>query len=59
MISPTPNGPDNGPPSGADLTLTTCHSKYSARRLIIHARLDGAGLTKVEVPDGPPVLRGS
>jgi sortase A len=60
VISPTPNGPENGPPSGAYLTLTTCHPKYSARqRLIIHAGLDGAGLPKVELPDGPPALRES
>ncbi|TFV66502.1 UNVERIFIED_ORG: class E sortase [Bacillus sp. AZ43] len=60
VISPTPNGPDNGPPSGAYLTLTTCHPKYSARqRLIIHAGLDGAGLPKAEMPDGPPALRES
>ncbi len=60
VISPTPNGPENGPPSGAYLTLTTCHPKYSAQqRLIIHAGLDGAGLTKVEAPNGPPALRES
>ena len=40
------------------LTLTTCHPKYSARqRLIVHARLDGAAISKAEAPDGPPALR--
>ena len=60
VISPTPNGAEDGPPSGAYLTLTTCHPKYSARqRLIIHAGLEGDGLTKTEMPDGPPALRES
>ena len=60
VISPTPNGAQDDPPSGAYLTLTTCHPKYSARqRLIIHAGLEGAGLTKTEMPDGPPALRES
>ena len=40
--------------------MTTCHPKYSARqRLIIHAGLKGDGLTKTEMPDGPPALRES
>lgn len=59
VISPTPGGPADGPPSDAFLTLTTCHPKYSAeQRLIIHARLDGAPLSKAAVPDGPPALAG-
>ena len=59
VISPTPGGAAAGPASGAYLTLTTCHPKYSARqRLIIHARLDGAPLSKAEAPDGPPALAG-
>jgi sortase A len=59
VISPTPGGPAAGPSSGAYLTLTTCHPKYSARqRLIIHARLDGAPLSKAEAPDGPAALAG-
>ena len=58
VIAPTPNGPEGGPATGAYLTLTTCHPKYSARqRLIIHAGLDGAGWTKAELPEGPPALR--
>lgn len=59
VISPTPGGPATGEASGAYLTLTTCHPKYSAQqRLIIHARLDGAPLSKAAAPDGPSALRG-
>jgi sortase A len=59
VISPTPGGPAGGPAAGAYLTLTTCHPKYSAaQRLVIHARLDGAPLTKASAPDGPPALGG-
>jgi len=59
VISPTPGGPAGGAASGAYLTLTTCHPKYSAaQRLIIHARLDGAPLSKASAPDGPPALAG-
>jgi sortase A len=47
------------PATGAYLTLTTCHPKYSAQqRLIIHARLDGAPVSKAAMPDGPPALNG-
>lgn len=56
VIAATPGG---GNASGAYLTLTTCHPKYSAaQRLIIHARLDGAPLSKAAAPDGPPALNG-
>lgn len=59
VISPTPGGPATGEASGAYLTLTTCHPKYSAQqRLIIHARLDGAPLSKAAAPDGPSALLG-
>jgi sortase A len=59
VISPTPGGPAAGPASGAYLTLTTCHPKFSARhRLIVHARLDGAPLSKAEAPNGPAALAG-
>jgi sortase A len=59
VISPTPGGPAAGAATGAYLTLTTCHPKYSARqRLVIHARLDGAPLSKADAPDGPPALAG-
>jgi sortase (surface protein transpeptidase) len=59
VISPTPDGPANGPATGAYLTLTTCHPKFSAhQRLIIHARLDGAPLSKAAAPSGPAALAG-
>jgi sortase (surface protein transpeptidase) len=57
VVSPTPNAAADAPASGAYLTLTTCHPKYSARqRLIIHARLIGNGASKASFPDGPPAL---
>ena len=57
VIAPTPGGASDGAPTGAYLTLTTCHPKYSAhKRLIIHARLDGAGASKAALPDGPAAL---
>jgi sortase A len=59
VIAPTPGGGEADPATGAYLTLTTCHPKYSAQqRLIIHARLDGAPLSKAAAPDGPPALLG-
>jgi sortase A len=59
VISPTPDGPANGPATGAYLTLTTCHPKFSAhQRLIIHARLDGAPLSKAQAPNGPAAMAG-
>ena len=59
VISPTPGGPAAGPATGAYLTLTTCHPKFSAhQRLIIHARLDGAPLSKAAAPNGPAALAG-
>jgi sortase (surface protein transpeptidase) len=58
VISPTPDGPARGAPTGTYLTLTTCHPRYSAeQRLIIHATLDGAAIAKADVPDGPSALR--
>lgn len=57
VISPTPGAAEDIAPSGAYLTLTTCHPRYSAQqRLIVHARLDGAGLLKAGLPDGPAAL---
>ncbi|WP_324275214.1 class E sortase [Blastococcus brunescens] len=52
VIAPTPGG---GDPSGAYLTLTTCHPKYSAaQRLVIHARLDGSPSARPRPPTGHP-----
>jgi sortase (surface protein transpeptidase) len=57
VIAPTPGATADAAPSGAYLTLTTCHPKYSARqRLIVHAVLDGSPVSKAEFPDGPPAL---
>jgi sortase A len=57
VIAPTPNGAAHGSPSGAYLTLTTCHPRFSARqRLIIHAELVGDGASKTVLPNGPPAL---
>jgi sortase (surface protein transpeptidase) len=56
VIAPTPGATHA---SGAYLTLTTCHPKYSARqRLIVHAALDGTGISKADAPDGPLELEG-
>jgi sortase A len=58
VISPVPGGPATAAPAGSYLTLTTCHPRYSARqRLIVHAVLDGAGISKADAPDGPPALQ--
>ena len=60
VIAPVPGGAADGEPTGAYLTLTTCHPKFSAeQRLIIHAELDGEGISKAEMPDGPDALRES
>jgi sortase (surface protein transpeptidase) len=59
VISPTPGSGPTDPATGAYLTLTTCHPRFSAeQRLIVHARLDGAALSKAQHPDGPPALQG-
>jgi sortase (surface protein transpeptidase) len=56
VIAPTPGAPEAGP-TGAYLTLTTCHPRYSAQqRLVVHAVLDGPGVTRAQAPDGPPAL---
>jgi LPXTG-site transpeptidase (sortase) family protein len=58
VISPTPLAPADAPPSGAYLTLTTCHPEYSARqRLIVHALLEGGPTMRADAPDGPPALQ--
>jgi sortase (surface protein transpeptidase) len=57
VISPTPLAPADAPPTGAYLTLTTCHPEYSARqRLIVHAVLEGGPVLRADAPDGPPAL---
>jgi sortase (surface protein transpeptidase) len=58
VVAPTPGASADAPPSGAYLTLTTCHPKFSAReRLVLHAELDGAPFPKTDMPGGPPALR--
>ncbi|WP_222267668.1 class E sortase [Modestobacter marinus] len=58
VIAPTPGAPGTAA-SGAYLTLTTCHPRYSARqRLVVHAVLDGTAISKADAPDGPPGLTG-
>jgi sortase A len=57
VISPTPNAGADAAPTGAYLTLTTCHPRYSAQqRLIVHASLDGAAISKADMPNGPAAL---
>jgi sortase (surface protein transpeptidase) len=57
VISPTPLAAPEVPPSGAYLTLTTCHPEYSARqRLIVHAVLEGGPVMRAAAPNGPPAL---
>lgn len=57
VIAPTPGGTADAAPTGAYLTLTTCHPRYSARqRLVVHAVLDGPGVPRAQAPDGPPAL---
>jgi sortase (surface protein transpeptidase) len=58
VISPTPDTPAGTAASGSYLTLTTCHPRFSARqRLVVHAALDGEGISKNADPDGPSALR--
>jgi sortase A len=57
VVSPTPDAAPTAKATGAYLTLTTCHPRYSARqRLVIHARLEGHGVSKASAPNGPPAL---
>jgi sortase (surface protein transpeptidase) len=58
VIAPTPDGAADAAATGAYLTLTTCHPKYSARqRLIVHAVLEGGPVSRAQSPDGPDALR--
>ncbi|WP_336030645.1 class E sortase [Geodermatophilus sp. FMUSA9-8] len=57
VVAPVPGGAADAAPAGAYLTLTTCHPRYSARqRLVVHAVLEGPGVTRADAPDGPPAL---
>ena len=56
VVAPTPGGPRNGATSGAFLTMTTCHPKFSMReRLVVHGELE-VSVGKTEAPDGPAAL---
>jgi len=61
VVYPIPGETDSSvAPTSAYLTLTTCHPKFSAaQRLIVHAVLEGPGLSKVDYPDGPPAMAGN
>jgi sortase A len=56
VVAPTPGGPMNGEATGAVLTMTTCHPKFSTKqRLVVHGELESS-LSKTESPDGPAAL---
>ena len=56
VVAPTPGGAANGEPTGAFLTMTTCHPKFSTReRLVVHGELEGS-TSKTAAPDGPAAL---
>ncbi|MGY1633122.1 class E sortase [Geodermatophilus sp. SYSU D01186] len=56
VVAPTPGGPMNGEATGAVLTMTTCHPKFSTKqRLVVHGVLDST-VSKAESPDGPAAL---
>jgi sortase A len=56
VVAPTPGGPLDGPPTGAFLTMTTCHPKFTSKeRLVVHATLESSA-SKAESPSGPDAL---
>ena len=56
VVAPTPGGAANGAATGAFLTMTTCHPKFSTReRLVVHGELEGS-TSKTAAPDGPAAL---
>ena len=56
VVAPTPGGPPGGPATGAFLTMTTCHPKFSTReRLVVHGELESS-VGKVDAPEGPAAL---
>ena len=57
VINPVPDASAGTAPTRAYLTLTTCHPRFSAaKRLVVHAALDGTPIAKAAMPDGPPAL---
>ncbi|MGY1824712.1 class E sortase [Geodermatophilus sp. SYSU D00079] len=56
VVAPTPWGPMNGEATGAVLTMTTCHPKFSTeQRLVVHGELESS-VAKAESPEGPAAL---
>ena len=56
VVAPTPGGAADGEATGAFLTMTTCHPKFSTReRLVVHGELADS-VPKAEAPDGPAAL---
>ena len=57
VVAPTPGGELDAQPTGAYLTMTTCHPKFtSEQRLVIHAELESS-VSKADEPDGPSALK--
>ncbi|WP_245177319.1 class E sortase [Geodermatophilus sp. DF01-2] len=57
VVAPTPGGAMDGDPTGAFLTMTTCHPKFSTReRLVVHGALEDS-VPKAESPDDPSALQ--
>jgi sortase A len=48
----------NGEATGAVLTMTTCHPKFSHPRAPGRARVLESSVAKAESPDGPAALEG-
>lgn len=58
VMDPVPDSAAGTSADGAYLTLTTCNPTFSAReRVVVHARLDGAPVSRRDAPDGPAALR--
>jgi sortase A len=56
VVAPTPGGRADGEATGAFLTMTTCHPKFSTReRLVVHGELEGS-TSKTAAPEGPAAL---
>jgi sortase A len=56
VVAPTPGGAVDGRPTGAFLTMTTCHPKFSTReRLVVHGELEST-TGKDVAPGGPAAL---
>jgi sortase A len=57
VLAPTPGGAVDAPATGAYLTLTTCHPKFSSKeRLVAHAVLESS-VSKADTADAPAALQ--